>query len=49
MGLTPSDDAEGSDSDERENPEVPEGVLRGIEDIEDGTTASKENLESVLK
>jgi len=31
----------------RNRPEVPEGVLRGIEDIADGNTASKEDLESL--
>ena len=32
-----------------DRPEVPEGVLRGIEDIAEGRTASKEDLQSVLK
>ena len=30
-------------------PFVPEGVLRGIEDIGEANTASKENIESALK
>lgn len=30
-------------------PTVPAGVLRGIEDIRTGNTASKEDLERVLK
>jgi len=41
------DSEDGTDSDER--PEVPEGVLRGIEDIAEGDTASKEDIDSVLK
>lgn len=35
-----------SDSDE---PQVPEGVLRGIEDIEEGNTASKDDIDEALK
>lgn len=35
--------------DEDAGPRVPEGVLRGIEDIAEGNTASKEDIESVLK
>lgn len=35
--------------DEDGDPQVPEGVLRGIEDIAKGETASKEDIESVLK
>lgn len=47
MSLTPTEDEsdDGSDGDE---PLVPEGVFRGIEDIEDGNTASKEDLDSLL-
>ncbi|AXG09739.1 hypothetical protein [Haloplanus rubicundus] len=37
------DDCE-DDGENEERPEVPEGVLRGIEDIAEGNTASKENL-----
>ena len=40
------DDCEG-DGENGERPEVPEGVLRGIEDIAEGNTASKEDLENV--
>jgi len=47
MSSTPTEDGakESADSDD---PIVPEGVLRGIEDIEAGNTASKEELESLL-
>ncbi|GAA0271331.1 hypothetical protein [Halobacterium noricense] len=38
-----------SDAEDGGRPEVPEGILRGIEDIAEGNTASKEDLESVLK
>lgn len=30
-------------------PQVPEGVLRGIDDIENGRTMSKTDIERVLK
>ena len=40
------DDCE-DDGKNEERPEVPEGVLRGIEDIAEGNTASKENLENL--
>jgi hypothetical protein len=40
------DDGE-SDGENEERPEVPVGVLRGIEDIGEGNTASKEELERV--
>ena len=40
------DDCEDDDKNE-EWLEVPEGVLRGIEDIAAGNTASKENLENL--
>jgi hypothetical protein len=50
MGTQDVDDHESSTAVEKEDhPEVPEGVLRGIEDIADGETASKDDLESVLK
>ena len=42
----PSDDGD-EEADGR--PEVPAGVLRGIEDIAEGRTASKSDLESLLK
>ena len=50
MSLTPAaDDAEtGSEDDSVDDPEIPVGVLRGIEDIATGDTASKADLESVL-
>ena len=40
------DDCEG-DAENEERPDVPEGVLLGIEDITEGTTASKEDLENL--
>lgn len=48
MSLTPTDDAE-KRSDDGDGPVVPEGVLRAIEDLEEGDTVSKDELESVLK
>ena len=36
------------DGENDERPEVPEGVLRAIEDIAEGDTASKEELENLL-
>ena len=33
---------------DEERPEVPEGVLRGIEDVAEGNTASKEDLENLF-
>lgn len=49
MSLTPTDDGTEEHSDDGDEPLVPEGVLRGIDDIEEGNTASKEELESLLK
>jgi len=49
MSLTPSDDGAEKRSDDGDDPLVPKGVLRGIEDIEEGNTASKEDLEELLK
>ena len=40
------DDCE-DDGKNEERPEIPEGVLRGIEDIAEGNTASKEDLENL--
>jgi len=37
------------DREDGDRPDVPEGVLRGIGDIAEGNTASKEDLESLLK
>ena len=48
MSFTPTEDGAEEPSD-GDDPVIPEGVLRGIEDIEDGNTASKEELESLLK
>ncbi|WP_248898198.1 hypothetical protein [Haloplanus halobius] len=41
------DDCEDDDDENEERPEVSEGVLRGIEDIAEGNTASKEDLENL--
>lgn len=38
-----------SDNGEDVEPRIPFGVLRGIEDISEGNTADKDDLESVLK
>jgi len=48
MSLTPTDDGAEERADDVDAPLVPEGVLRGIEDIEEGNTASKEDLEALL-
>lgn len=48
MSLTPSNNA-GEGVDNGDAPLVPEGVLRGIGDIEAGNTASKEDLDALLK
>ena len=37
-----------ADAEDGSDPQVPEGVLRGIHDIENGDTASKADLEAVL-
>ena len=47
MSLTPRKN--GANDGDEEEPKVPEGVLRGIEDLDEGRTASKEDIESVLK
>lgn len=49
MSLHPTGEDREDDAEDGERPEVPEGVLRGIEDLDEGRTASKEDLESVLK
>ncbi|WP_169051889.1 hypothetical protein [Halorhabdus amylolytica] len=49
MSLHPTGDDHEGDAEDEERPEVPEGVLRGIEDIAEGRTASKEDIESILK
>ena len=38
-----------SDNGEDVEPRIPFGVLRGIEDMRQGNTADKDDLESVLK
>lgn len=45
MSLPYDDD----DTEDGEDRLVPEGVLRGIKNIKDGETASKEDLEATLK
>lgn len=49
MSTTPVEDGAEGSSDDGRDPRVPEGVLEGIQDIEDGNTASKADLESLLK
>lgn len=46
MSLNPRNEDDRSDG---EDPLIPEGVLRGIEDVEEERTASKEDIEAVLK
>jgi len=48
MSLTPTDDGAEKGAYDGDEPLVPEGVLRGIEDIEEGDTASKEDLKALL-
>jgi len=47
MSLTPDDDVDGESEEEIEG-EIPAGVLRGIEDIDDEETVTKAELESIL-
>lgn len=49
MSLQPTGDGREDDAEDGERPEVPEGVLRAIEDIAEARTASKEDIKSVLK
>ena len=49
MSPVPTDDGAEERTDDGDAPLVPEGVLRGIEDIEEGNTTSKEELEALLK
>ena len=49
MSLDSGEAGAREDASDGEEPLVPEGVLRGIEDVEEGNTASKEDIESVLK
>lgn len=37
------------EDDESREPLVPEGVLRGIQDVEAGNTVGKEGLEAILE
>lgn len=46
---SPTSDSHERDEEGDERPVVPEGVLQGIEDIDEGRTADKEDIESVLK
>ena len=48
MSLHTGDGRE-DDAEDGDRPEVPEGVLRGIDDLAEGDTASKEDVESALK
>jgi hypothetical protein len=49
MGLDSANHGREDGSDDEEGrPELPEGVLRGIEDIDEGRTASKDDIESIL-
>lgn len=48
MSTHSHEDGDSTDANDGEEPQVPEGVLRGIQDIADGNTASKEDLEAVL-
>lgn len=48
MSPKPTDDGAEKRADEDDAPLVPESVLCGIEDIGQGNTASKEDLEAVL-
>jgi hypothetical protein len=49
MSLTPTDDGCDADPGDDDRPAVPEGVLRGIDDIAEGETASKDDIDAVLK
>lgn len=49
MSLHPAGEDREDDAEDGDRPKVPEGVIRGIEDLDEGRTASKEDLESVLK
>jgi hypothetical protein len=48
-GGNPRGINEGSERDGSDDPEVPSGVLRGIDDMVMGRTASAEEIENVLK
>lgn len=48
MSLNPRKEDDRSDGEDGEDLMVPEGVLRGIADIEEERTASKEDIEAIL-
>lgn len=49
MSLHPTGDDREDDAEDGDRPVIPEGVLRGISDLAEGDTASKEDLESALE
>jgi len=49
MSLNPRNEDDRSDGEDGEDPLVPEGVLRGIEDVEEERTASKDDIKAILK
>ena len=49
MSLEPRNGREANGDHDGEEPLVPEGVLRGMDDVAEGRTASKEDIEEVLK
>lgn len=49
MSVPRSGEGREDKAEDGERPEVPEGVLRGIHDLAEGRTASKEDIESVLE
>ncbi|GAB3688173.1 hypothetical protein GCM10028857_22040 [Salinarchaeum chitinilyticum] len=49
MSRSRPDDGQENGDEDPQRPEVPEGVLRGIEDIAEGRTASKEDIEALLE
>ena len=48
MSLTPVNDDAETGSEDSDDPVIPEGVLRGIEDVNAEDTASKEDLEAIF-
>lgn len=49
MSLTPRNGRETDGDHDDEEQLVPEGVLRGIDDVAEGRTMSEEDLDAVLK
>lgn len=47
-GQDPNPNDVGEVSEKDEDPNVPDAVLRGIVDVEDGNTASKADLDAAL-